>query len=308
MKQPMNISVIIPNYNCLATLPRAIDSVRAQQVNTEIIVVDDGSTDGSRQWLAKQSDIKVIHSHRLGVSAARNLAISHCMYELVAFLDADDWWLEGKLDHQLALHQLDPTLSFSFCNYQHVTEEGESIISCFDFWPRFHAYLSKQQGHHIEPHFLPWLFAENVVGTSTVIARHDALMAVGGFDESLTSASDWDLWLKLAQCGSVGIVNRTLCHYVSNREGAISRDQPKRLAAMKTILARHASVALNSPRALLAGYNRWLLGVAEYNRCQQAYLFALFQQTIVCLVQPNRRYLKAAMSDMASLLMLKRAK
>ncbi len=308
MKNEIGVSVVIPNYNCLSSLPRAIDSIRIQGMNTEIIVVDDGSTDGSREWLLTQEDIKVIHSHRIGASAARNLAITHCMYELIAFLDADDYWMEAKLQHQLVLHQLCPEITFSFSDYQHVTAQGTKIIGCFDFWPRFNVFINQKEPHRIEETLFPLIFAENVVGTSTVIANKAALMAVGGFDEKLRSASDWDLWLKLAQQGSVGIVNRELCHYVSDRIGAISRDQQARLKAMKAILWRHTDAIKRHPSALIAGYSRWILGIAEYNRSQHAYILAFFQQTLAYCTQPSRRHLRAMGGDILRVLMLKRAK
>lgn len=307
MHNEIGVSVVIPNYNCLSSLPRAIDSVRTQSVKTEIIVVDDGSTDGSREWLSAQTDIKVIHSHRIGASAARNLAITHCMFELIAFLDADDYWLGTKIHHQLALHQLSPELTFSFSDYQHVTEQDVKIIGCFEFWPRFKSFINQKEPHLIEGDMFPLIFAENVVGTSTVIANKAALMAVGGFDEKLRSASDWDLWLKLAQRGSVGIVNQVLCHYVSDRVGAISRDQGSRLRAMKVILWRHTSAIKQHPIALIAGYSRWVLGIAEHNRSQKAYFLAFLQQALACCTQPSRRHFRAMGGDILRLVMVKKA-
>ena len=142
MSLETEVSVVIPNYNCRATLPRAIDSIRGQGVPVEIIVVDDGSTDGSREWLVQQEDIKTLYTQRLGASQARNLGIEHCSNELIAFLDADDYWLDNKLSQQLYLHNHYPELVLSFTDYMHISEEGEPIIGCFAFWPRFHKQLS----------------------------------------------------------------------------------------------------------------------------------------------------------------------
>ncbi|WP_299016390.1 glycosyltransferase family 2 protein [uncultured Photobacterium sp.] len=305
MEEIQSVSVVIPNYNCLQTLPRAIESVRIQGGNTEIIVVDDGSTDGSREWLEKQGDIKLICSQRMGASKARNLAIHHCSHELVAFLDADDYWMKGKLAQQLALHQVHPEVVFSFSDYMHVSDTGESIIGCFDFWPRFNALMEKQQRLSVLTNFLPILFAENVVGTSTVIVKKQMLIATEGFDSNLRSASDWDLWLRVAVQGPVGVIKANLCHYTSDRAGAISRDHEKRLQAMRQILNKHSRAVKYNPLALLAGYLRWITGKAEYNRIRKAYLTSMCQELFVCCFQPDWRRVKAAGSDILKMMSIK---
>ncbi|PSW11963.1 glycosyl transferase [Photobacterium rosenbergii] len=301
MSVETEVSVVIPNYNCLSTLPRAIDSIRSQGVAVEIIVVDDGSTDGSREWLAQQNDIKVLFSDRAGASQARNLGIEHCSNELIAFLDADDYWLGNKLSQQLDLHDHYPEMVMSFTDYMHITEAGEPIIGCFAFWPRFRNKLSVEPVT-IFPSFTPLLFAENMVGTSTVMVKKSALLKVGGFDPKLRSASDWDLWLKVAGAGEVGVLDCNLCHYVSDRADAISRDHGKRLNAMKHILDRHRHAVTNQPMALLSGYLRWVTGKAEFNRLKKAYLTSASQELFVLCLQPNRRRVKAAGRDILSLL------
>ena len=304
MNVQTEVSVVIPNYNCLPTLPRAIDSIRMQGVPVEIIVVDDGSTDGSREWLAQQDDITVLCTQRLGASQARNLGIGHCSNELIAFLDADDFWLENKLSQQLDLHRHYPEMVLSFTDYMHITEAGDPIIGCFAFWPRFNKQLSADPVT-VFPSFTSILFAENVVGTSTVMVNKSALVKVGGFDPCLKSASDWDLWLKVAEEGPVGVLHSNLCHYVSDRADAISRDHSKRLAAMKRILDRHRPKVSNHPADLLAGYLRWVTGKAEYNRLKKAYCYSACQELMVLCLQPSKRRVKAAGRDILSVLMPK---
>lgn len=305
MKKNQSVSVVIPNYNCLSTLPRAVNSVRQQEGDKEIIVVDDGSTDGSRQWLEKQKDIKMIYTEGAGASGARNLAIKHCSHELIAFLDADDCWLDGKLCQQLALHDSDPDLVFSFTDYQHVSESGCSLIGCFEFWPRFSRLMAKSPRQRVIDNITPVLFAENVVGTSTVIVSKSALRDSGGFDTNIKSASDWDLWLKLSLLGKVGVLDDKLCHYTSGRSGAISRDQNRRLLAMKQILAKYTPAVRQYPSSLLAGYLRWLTGKAEYNRAKHAYLTAMAQELVVFFLQPQWRRIKAAGGDAVRFLCVK---
>ncbi|AJR07353.1 glycosyl transferase [Photobacterium gaetbulicola] len=304
MSSEAEVSVVIPNYNCLPTLPRAIESIRMQGIPVEIIVVDDGSTDGSREWLARQVDITLLLTERAGVSQARNVGVSHCSNELIAFLDADDYWLENKLPQQLSLHQHFPELVCSFTDYMHVSEAGRPIISCFEYWPRFR----KQIGNNpvvVLTSLTPLLYAENVVGTSTVVVRKQTLIEVGGFDPYLKSASDWDLWLKVAEQGAVGVLNTNFCHYISDRADAISRDHNKRLEAMKRILDRHRPKVSKHPAELLAGYLRWVTGKAEYNRLKKAYCYAACQEIMVLCFQPSKRRVKAAGRDILSVLTLK---
>ena len=304
MSVETEVSVVIPNYNCLSTLPRAINSIRMQGVAVEIIVVDDGSTDGSREWLAQQDDIKMLCTQRLGASQARNLGIEHCSNELIAFLDADDFWLENKLSQQLDLHRHYPEMVLSFTDYMHITEAGDPIIGCFAFWPRFNKLLSTDPVT-VFPSFTSILFAENVVGTSTVMVNKGALVKVGGFDPHLKSASDWDLWLKVAEEGVVGVLHSNLCHYVSDRADAISRDHNKRLVAMKHILDRHRPKVSNRPADLIAGYLRWVTGKAEYNRLMKAYHVSACQELMVLCLQPSKRRVKAAGRDILNVLSLK---
>lgn len=304
MSSKTEVSVVIPNYNCLPTLPRAIESIRMQGVPVEIIVVDDGSNDGSKEWLAQQADIKLLITERLGASHARNHGIEHCSNDLIAFLDADDYWLENKLSQQLSLHHHCPELVCSFTDYMHMTEAGQPIIGCFDYWPLFRKQLSPGPVS-VFPFFTPLLFAENVVGTSTVMVKKQILFDVGGFDVSLKSASDWDLWLKVAERGSVGVLNVNLCHYISDRADAISRDHSKRLNAMKQILNKHRSKVSKHPTAILAGYLRWVTGKAEYNRLRKAYHFSACQELVVLCLQPSKQRVKAAGRDILNVLSLK---
>ena len=97
-----DVSVIIPNYNCRTFLPKAISSVLQQTgLNIENIIIDDGSTDGSHEWLNHAerafNQVRVIRQQQRGVVAARNNAIKKANSEFIAFLDADDYWFANKL-------------------------------------------------------------------------------------------------------------------------------------------------------------------------------------------------------------------
>jgi len=125
------ISVIIPAYNHARYLAEAIDSVLAQTyAPLEIIVVDDGSTDGTPAVAASYGDrIRYIRQENAGVGAARNNGIAAARGEYLAFLDSDDIWLPEKLEREIALFDADPQLGFVHCGVEKFDESGQTTIS-----------------------------------------------------------------------------------------------------------------------------------------------------------------------------------
>lgn len=299
------LSIVVPNYNCLEFLPKCLASIRAQSIdNYEIIVVDDGSTDGSRDYLKRvlqeSSDLRVVFVDRIGVSAARNVAIRKARGQWIAFLDADDQWYPIKTDMQLEFMRANPDVVFTFTDYDHIREnDGVNVCGCFDFWPRF-SRLSTSPGHRYqlldEP--LATLLAENVVGTSTVIARRDALLAVDGFDKQLLSASDWDLWLKLAKKGKVAFSNARSTAYLM-REGSISRNQTRRLDAMRIIINRHSKhPSLQHSRAPGLAEARLAEGYQEYFLSEGHPTMALKYALRALQGNPHRRTWRAFLATL----------
>lgn len=239
------VSVVIPTRDCLQYLPKAIASI-GTAADVEIIVFDDGSSDGSTAWLAQQarrdSRLRVLRGEGVGPSMARNLAIDAASAPLIAFLDADDVWYPQKLAVQMALHRRWPEVVLSFTDYRHVTVEGEDRGGCFAFWPRFRAQTAGAR----EPFLLggdaiAQIYAENVIGTSTVIARTDVLRELGGFACDLLSSEDWDLWLRLAARGQVACVPQVLADYLMHRPGNVTRNLRARMTAVRIIADRHAA-------------------------------------------------------------------
>lgn len=320
-----DVSVIMPTYNCLQYLPRAVESVLSQHnVRLELLIVDDGSDDGSDQWLAKlaqnDSRVRVLKGRHEGVSAARNIAIQQARADLVAFLDADDYWYRNKLAFQLELHQKKPELILSFTDYDHFSEQDEDLGTCFNFWPRFHELLARnalvennKPGGTKRWHLAEGLsrvavlagkektsiYEENVIGTSTVVVKREALLNAKGFDEALHSASDWDLWLKLLTQGDFAAINQPLMGYLV-RKNSISRNVEKRLASFEDIVLRYKQPmqALNkscydpaAARLQLAWAECWQQQRGGYWKAIRAYLLA-------CYRLPTVRNLKAFLSHL----------
>ncbi|WP_051215899.1 glycosyltransferase family 2 protein [Ferrimonas futtsuensis] len=273
-----SICVVIPSHNCLNFLPLALASVWTQSLPArEVWVVDDGSDDGTTEWLQRQKMIHPrLHSLRLegvGCSAARNAAIALTQCDWVAFLDADDTWRPDKLRQQWQALANRPEAAMCFTNYMHVKPDGESIIDCFSFWPDFRRYAPVLP-NYITPQ---QLLAENVVGTSTVMARRQAIEAVGGFDTRLASASDWELWLKIAKAYPTIALPDCHCDYLM-RPGSISMARLKRLNAMTEILKRHKTDFGQHPAAIHSAVARINLGYAEWYQEQREFGRALMYQ------------------------------
>ena len=237
-------SVVIPTRNCLAYLSSALDSVRAQKIDgLEIIVVDDGSTDGTGDWLRGQArtwpHLRVIDGPARGPARARNLALAAANADLIAFLDADDMWSEGKLSRQIAFHQRRRDVGFSFTDYLHIDRDGGTHGTCFDYW-HFTPGRVDASGFAVLHDPEATLLGANVVGTSAVVARRRELQIANGFGEDLRSAEDWDLWLRLAARAPVAATPLSLMTYLMHRPGNLTGQVEDRIAAMSDIVERYA--------------------------------------------------------------------
>jgi glycosyltransferase involved in cell wall biosynthesis len=195
------ISAIVPTWNRRTSLARAVSSVLSQSFDDfELVVVDDGSDDGTAEILAssaRRGRLRVVsHAGRLGVSAARNSGIAVSSGRLVAFLDSDDEWLPGKLAAQAAFMLERPRLMISQCQ---------------EIWIR--------DGRRVNPGFRHLKKAGDIfldslrlclVSPSSTIMRRELLEETGGFDESLPAAEDYDLWLRVSARWEVGLLDRPL--------------------------------------------------------------------------------------------------
>ncbi len=183
------ISVIIPAFNAAWCVRRAVDSVLAQDYKPlEVLVVDDGSTDDTPEILAEYGEsIRVVTKANGGLSSARNAGIKAASGDSVAFLDADDWWLPGKLSAQVRLMQSQPEIGF--CSVATNVEDPDGIF--LNLWA-----CPEWQGS-----FLAHLFHNNAAVTgsgSGVMARKELFEKAGLFDEALKSLEDIDMWMRLA--------------------------------------------------------------------------------------------------------------
>lgn len=184
MDHPL-VSVIIPCYNHGRYLPEAFKSVWSQHYpNTEIIVVDDGSTDNTREITKNSAGVKYIHQNNKGLSAARNTGIKNSKGEFLIFLDADDWLLPGAIQTNLDCIRQDKRLAFVSGAHQKVfIETGKTVDEIEEITSNHYCHLL--QGNYIGMH-------------ATVMYRR-RIFNEFLYDTSLRACEDYDLYLKISR-------------------------------------------------------------------------------------------------------------
>jgi len=226
------VSVIIPTYNRANYCLNAVASVLAQtHSNLEAIVVDDGSTDGTRDVLRGLDDrVLYLWQPNAGVSAARNRGLKQAKGDYIAFLDSDDEWLPWKLEAQLSVLKAFPEAGMTWTDFQAVSAEGalvqESYLrsmysaydgfdceTCFrtrarlsDFWKGCPpAYREKM---FYVGYIFSWMLLGNLVHTSTVLMRRERQRQVGCFDTDLIrSGEDYDYHFRTCRLGDVALID-----------------------------------------------------------------------------------------------------
>lgn len=194
----LSVSIIIPTHNRWPMLGEAVDSVLAQTASDhELIVIDDGSTDGTARRLQDYGErLTVLAQNRRGVAAARNLGVSRSAGRYLAFLDSDDLWHPRKLQRQLDFMEQNPDVE--------ICQTGE-------IWIRNGVRVNPRRKHR-KPSgdiFRPSLEL-CLVSPSAVMMRRELFDRVGGFDESFPVCEDYDLWLRISRDTEVPLIPEAL--------------------------------------------------------------------------------------------------
>jgi glycosyltransferase involved in cell wall biosynthesis len=182
------VSVIIPVHNGEKTIRETIESVLKQTCSDfELLVINDGSQDSTLELVSSFQDerLKVFSYSNAGLAATRNRGIDRARGEYISFIDADDLWTPNKLESQLKALQenLEAAVAYSWTDY--INELGQSL----------------NQGSYMKVNgdvYAKLLLIDFIASGSNPLIRRQALTEVGGFDESLSTAADWDMWLRLA--------------------------------------------------------------------------------------------------------------
>lgn len=204
------VSVIIPTYNRAASIERAVRSVLEQAYkHFELIVIDDGSTDRTKEILEQFSTIKYIYCKNGGVSKARNIGIEMAQGDWIAFLDSDDEWLPHKLEKQIAV----------------IKEKEDTVcVHSDEIWVRNGVRVNQMKKHKKGggEQFIPSL-ALCLISPSTVILKKEIFKKIGPFREDFPVCEDYDLWLKLTSLYSVEYVDEVLIKKYGGHEDQLSR-------------------------------------------------------------------------------------
>ena len=210
-KKEFKVSVVIPTYNRVPYLGRAITSVLKQSypVN-EIIVIDNGSTDQTLSFIKKNfTSIRVIIEKKRGVSFARNLGIKNCKYNWIAFLDSDDEWITDKIEKQFVL------LKKSNFKYQ--------FIHTNEIWIK-NGILKNQKKKHLKKG--GYIFEDCLdickISPSSVLIKKELFDRYGLFDYKFKVCEDYELWLRITSKIKIGYLDKPLIKKYGGHKGQLS--------------------------------------------------------------------------------------
>jgi glycosyltransferase involved in cell wall biosynthesis len=222
------VSVVIPCYNCARYLGDAIQGVLNQRYGaSEIIVVDDGSTDSTPQVMASFGDtVRCIRQKNAGLAAARNAGIRAARGKFVALLDADDVWLPEYLATMVPAFGTDVSIGAAYCGWVYIDTTGvRQARRNICVVPREHMYAAMTRMDFLIP--------------SAVVVRRDCFAQLGPFDETLKhGCEDWDMWLRLLTRYAMVGVSRALVQYRIHGENMSANFERLELAK-RCVVAKH---------------------------------------------------------------------
>ncbi|MDP3342372.1 glycosyltransferase family A protein [Frigidibacter sp.] len=253
------ISVVIPSYNRAAVIVPAIRSVLNQSLRPlEVIVVDDGSVDETRQAVESVNDpiVRYVRQDNSGANAARNRGIEESSYQTVAFHDSDDIWLPEKLKLQWT-HMQSSGVAASFGRFIRVTESSSKL------------YPVEKPIDDVISVIRETAFHRNFLSTQTLVVDRDVILKIGAFDPLLKRFQDWDVMMRLV--GSVDFafhweplalvmdsqdsITRNYTAGINARKRMLNKYEPEysarrksRLIMKKDILVRQAAQMLQKGR------------------------------------------------------------
>ncbi|MGA2099310.1 MAG: glycosyltransferase family A protein [Candidatus Acidiferrum sp.] len=204
------VSAIIPAYNAARFLPTSIESVIRQTYDQwEIVVVDDGSTDDTREVVSSYAHqlgdkLRYVYQPNAGVPAARNTGIRNARGELIALLDADDIWLPSRLERSVVAMDSDPEVGLVHGKFERVSSDGEPIKNLLPTFPT--QYLSGKISDQIYTRKIH-------LGCLTVTFRRSCIEKAGWFDETMLVTEDRDLWFRIALHYKVAFVDEVIAKY-----------------------------------------------------------------------------------------------
>jgi glycosyltransferase involved in cell wall biosynthesis len=240
MELPL-VSVIMPTHNRLAYLREAIASVLLQDYpRLELIIIDDGSTDGTQTAMHHFHHPKV-HYHALanrGPAGARNAGLRLARGELLTFLDSDDLWDEQKISQQVLHFQAQPALGMLATNFKYIDADKRPVSN-----------PAKPYGYQIKDFIGDILDIEFPMATSTMMMRRSVFDKAGMFDESLRISEDLDLWIRIGLAFPVAYLDQVLVS-IRLHDAHLMRATPRHqvwIASARVLEAHRAAVRVRVP-------------------------------------------------------------
>ena len=246
------ISVIIPLYNKRLQVVNTLHTVLVQTwQDFEIVIVDDGSTDGSIDVVKgiKDSRIRIFRQANAGVSAARNRGIKEARGDLIAFLDADDEWKEDYLSTQMSLVEKYPQCDVFVTNYEFRNSKGKITPTVIRKLP-FNAETGE-----LTNYFEVASYSHPPICSISIMVRKSAILSVGGFPEGVKSGEDLLTWALLAVRYKIAYCKRSLAVFIHD-EDLFNDDQRKRAPGTTDIVGQELE------KLYLA--NKSTLGIKNY--------------------------------------------
>jgi len=257
------VSIIIPAFNQARFLGAAIESALRQTFSDlEVVVVDDGSTDETRQVAAGFGDrIRYIRQDNTGLPGARNQGIRESSGEYLCFLDSDDFYHPDKLQRQVELLDGDPELGFVYCDIVTTDEAGQPLPE----QPSVNSATRQMSGNIFQTLMLAGYFPPH-----TVMIRRTVLEAVGHFDLNLGGHADYELWLRTSAAGHKACFIPERLAYYRTYATSMSKDgqhmADTRLATFQKLCRLHPDLIAQSLHNLQQSNQDLFLANAWLNR------------------------------------------
>jgi len=227
MKYRPLVSIITPTFNRADFLPEAIESVLSQDYgNFEFLIIDDGSTDNSKEVIENymgSGKIRYFYQENSGQSVARNKGIAEAKGEFICFLDSDNRWLPEKLSASIEAFESNPGVDIVYGDVILIDEAGKEFSR--KNMKRYSGQITKE------------LLQDNCVSMNTTMTRTEKIREVGGFSRHVKVADDYDLWLRLSAICAYLYVPKLMADYrvMINQ---ISSDKTRRFASNEEIILR----------------------------------------------------------------------
>ena len=253
MRKSPQVSVVIPVYQAESFIGSTLASIAVQtRLPDEVVVVDDGSTDRTVEVVRAFSlehtelNIRLVRASHCGPGAARNRGVQMANGTWIAFLDSDDLWMPTKIEYVLKVIEQNPDSNF-ICHNEKTrrlngTEQETNYI----------------HGLALDRPLFPQIYIKNYFSTSAVVCRRDLLLVHGGFSETLSSAQDYELWMRMAPSLRIYFVSQVLGIYVHRRGNITSSNWRRRLRNELAIKlhyrarAGHVRFTIGTTRVFLA--------------------------------------------------------